>query len=103
MIDNTLLEAPVLELDGTGRMGRDAGALLVGQAAPVLHVLPGADDVDLRHGSLLSACGLAPRHRGEVIFASSVATPTMRSVVGPSPPLQRTVSGHSTSPQCTAW
>src|SRR5262245_2194948 len=34
------------ELDGPGRVRRHQGQLLVGQAAPVVRVLPGADDVD---------------------------------------------------------
>jgi hypothetical protein len=54
-ITNRGLQAPVLELDGSGRMGGYASPLLVRQAQAVFRVLPGADDIDVGHVSLLSA------------------------------------------------
>ena len=41
------------ELDGAGRVIRQLGTLRFRQAAPILRVLPGPDDVDVGHLSLL--------------------------------------------------
>src|SRR5438045_1017351 len=49
-----LLEAPMLELDGPGRVRWQPGTLRFREAAPVLRVLPGPDNVQVRHVSLLS-------------------------------------------------
>src|SRR5262249_9378209 len=48
-------EIQVLELDSSRRVRRQPGTLLRRQAAPVVRVLPGPDDVERGHLSLLSA------------------------------------------------
>jgi hypothetical protein len=73
-------EAPVLEIDGTGRMRRQPRELLGRQAAPEVLVFPGPDDIERRHKLFLSSEELktSPTRRG--CPAASAAGQTTRFV-----------------------